>query len=430
MAKKKLEGNIWVDSIFATLFIYLFMYVISQIPAFGIFDAFDAVGQALEDMEMTDVAFSQLREPLPPDTSIVLVNMGNLSRGGIAEQIRIVDKYDPKVIGIDSFFKGYTDTLETLSLASALTQANSEVVMVTKVEQTDSIAELHLGDEVYDYLYQSDSIFIENTHQAIANLDTDARFQDDIKICRQFPPRRSLTSGDTYVAFAAKMAELYRPGSTEKLFKRDNDYEIINYRGDFVNFFEEDKFSTRFYSLDWYQVLNEDFEPGLLKDKIVLFGFLGAQFGAPEWEDKFFTPLNPKIAGRANPDMFGPVIHANILSMILNNDYVDTYRPTFENILGVLLCYLNVLLFSYIYRKYGVWYDGLTKLIQVIEVILILFLIIQLFSTHSFKLELTYGLIALALAGDLLEVYYGVVRNLFTETGRRLMFRKNKRLKA
>ena len=100
---EKEHGNIWLDSLFGTIFIYLFMYVISLIPAFRIFEAFDAVGQALADFEMTDIAFNKLREPLPPDTTIVLVNMGNLDRSGIAQQIRIVDKYGPKVIGMDSF---------------------------------------------------------------------------------------------------------------------------------------------------------------------------------------------------------------------------------------------------------------------------------------------------------------------------------------
>ncbi len=427
---EKKHGNIWLDSIFGTVFIYLFMYVISLIPAFGIFDAFDAVGQALEDFEMTDIAFNKIREPLPPDTTIVLVNMGNLDRTDIARQLQIVDKYGPKVIGMDSFFKGYNnDTLGSLALAGAFATLQAELVMVSKVEQTDSLATLHEGEEMYDYLYTSDSMYTFNADQAIANLDTKAEFQDDVKICRSFPPKRTdLSTGLEHVAFAAQMAELYEPGITDELIRRNKDYEIINYRGDFVNFFGNgDKFSTRFYALDWDQVLNEDFVPELLKDKIVLFGFLGAYFGAPEWEDKFFTPIIPKIAGRANPDMFGPVIHANILSMILNKDYVDTFSETVDTILGVILCFLNVLLFSYIYRKYGVWYDGLTKLIQVFEVGLILFLIINIFSTYSFKMELTYGLVALALAGDLLEVYYGVVKNLFSQAGRRLMFTRNKK---
>ncbi len=413
--EKKQKGSIWLDSLFATIFIYLVMYLISNISAFKIFDAFDSIGQALEDMEMTDIAFSQMRDPLPPDTSIVLVNIGPLGRGEIADQLRIIDKYKPKVIGMDSFFKSYgpaNDTLGSLSLADALTNLQAQLVMVARVEQSDSLAGLHEGDEIYDVLYVSDSMYTKNAHFAIANLDTQAEFQDDIKICRAFPPQREVIStGEKHIAFGAKMAQLYDPSSTEPLLSRNKEFEVINYRGDFANFFDDDPFATRFYALDWYQVLEEDFVPELIKDKIVLFGFMGEQFGAPEWEDKFFTPLNSKIAGRANPDMFGPVIHANIVSMIINRDYVDNFSETTENIIGLVLCYLNVLIFSLIYRSMGAWYDGATKLIQVLEVMIILFIIIQLFASYSFKLELTVGLFAIALAGDLLEIYYGVIRN-------------------
>jgi len=421
MAKKKVKGNIWIDSIFGTIFIYFFMFLIQNISAFKIFDALDPIGEALSDMEMTDYAFSKLRDPLPPDTSIVLVNMGPLTRGGIAEQIRIIDKYNPKVIGIDSFFKSYSndpyngDTLGSISLSFALANAKSEIVMVSKVEQSDSLASLHAGEEIYDIYYQSDSMFLNNVHEAIANLDTDADYQEDVKICRRFPPQRSVIGGDNHLAFAAKLAQIYDSSSTKPLLERNNDFEIVNFRGDFVNFFEEDKFSTRFYALDYDQVLGEDFVPGLIKDKIVIVGYLGDQFGESNWEDKFYTPLNPKIAGRANPDMYGPVIHANITSMIVNRDYVDRLSEWTENIIGVILCFLNVLLFSWIYRNMGPWYDGTTKLIQVVEVLLILLFIIYIFSWQSFKLELTVGLFAIALAGDLLEVFYGVIKNLFNK---------------
>ncbi|MDX1627512.1 MAG: CHASE2 domain-containing protein [Fulvivirga sp.] len=420
MAKRKVRGNIWIDSILATVFIYIFMFVVQNISQLNVFDAFDPIGEALADMEMTDYAFSELRDPLPPDTSIVLVNIGPLGRAGIAEQIKILDKYEPKVIGMDSFFKTYTDdpyngdTLGSLSLSFAIATAQSDIVMVSKVDQSDSLAAIHEGEEIYDIYYRSDSMFLQGVYEAIANLDTDADYQEDIKICRRFPPRRSVIGGDTHMAFGAKLAQLYDSSSVEPLFNRDNDFEIINYRGDFVNFYEEDKFSTRFYALDYDQLLREEFVPGMIKDKIVIVGYLGDEIGEDNWEDKFFTPLNPKIAGRANPDMYGPVIHANITSMILNGDYVDRLSEWTENIIGLVLAFLNVLLFSIIYRKMGPWYDGMTKLIQVVELMLILFFIIYIFSWASFKLELTVGLFAIALAGDLLEVYYGVIKNLFS----------------
>ncbi|MDH5365420.1 MAG: CHASE2 domain-containing protein [Cyclobacteriaceae bacterium] len=428
MSRKKMEiGRVWLESIYATIFILLFMALLQEGTKHVNLEGFDAIGQALADLEITDYTFSELRDTVPPDTNIVIVNFGPLGRDGIAEQIRIIDKYNPKVIGVDSFFKGYgSDTLSTYSLASAITNANAEVVLVTRVEQSDSLKEKVEGDdEIYDLWYKSDSMFIQNVHFGMANLDTQAEFQEDIKICRAFPAQRSsITDGESYIAFGAKMAVLYDSTKLENYMKRTNEYEVINFRGDiflspffyneaygtFVERRMEDKY-MRYEALDWDQVLSEDFAPEMVEGKIVLFGYLGNQLGATQWEDKFFTPLNSKIAGRANPDMYGPVIHANIISMVLNNDYINGFNSYIEALIGIGLLYINVFFFSIIYIRMGAWYDGITKLIQIVEIIALTIFVILIFSTYNFKLELAIAFFGIALVGDLLEIYYGVIKN-------------------
>jgi hypothetical protein len=90
---------------------------------------------------------------------------------------------------------------------------------------------------------------------------------------------------------------------------------------------------------------------------------------------------------------------------------------------GVMLCFLNVLLFSLIYRRIPNWYDGTTKLIQFIEATLLLGLIIYVFYLFNYKLNLTLSIICVLLAGDLLEIYYGVLKNLFNRQGRKELFK-------
>lgn len=432
MTKEKVEvKNIWLDSVLATIFILAFMALLNVALQRVNLEGLDAIGQALNDMEITDFAFSELQdeENQAIDTNIVIVNIGLLGRGGIANQIRIIDKYKPKVIGIDSFFKGFgSDTLATYSLVDAINSAQAEVVMVAKVGQSDSLAEASKGEEIYDDWYLSDSMFIQNVHLAMANLDTKAEFQEDVKICRAFPAQRTLINGGTHIAFGAMIAALYDSTKIDELLKRKNEYEIINFRGDvylapfvfdrvagtFVERRQEDKY-MKFQALEWDQVLAEDFAPEMIKGKIVLFGYLGNELGAPEWEDKFFTPLNSKIAGRANPDMYGPVIHANIVSMVLNEDYVGGFSDFTESILGIALLFINVLFFSVIYVKMGAWYDGVTKVIQLIEIIALTLLVIYMFAAYSFKMELAIAFFGIALVGDLLEIYYGVIKNVFSK---------------
>jgi CHASE2 domain-containing sensor protein len=154
------------------------------------------------------------------------------------------------------------------------------------------------------------------------------------------------------------------------------------------------------------------YTPDLLKDKIVLMGFLGQDFDDRlTVEDKYFTPMNEKYTGRANPDMFGVVIHANIISMILNNDYLDQMGETIAVIVAILVCFLNVVIFSIIYHKLDKWYDGITKLMQLVEALILTFIIIAVFHYFNFKLNLTLTIIAVLFAGDSLEVYYGVIVN-------------------
>ena len=61
-----------------------------------------------------------------------------------------------------------------------------------------------------------------------------------------------------------------------------------------------------------------------IKDKIVLLGFMGINLNDKTFEDIFFTPLNERYAGKSFPDMYGVVIQANIISMILNKKYINT----------------------------------------------------------------------------------------------------------
>lgn len=70
------------------------------------------------------------------------------------------------------------------------------------------------------------------------------------------------------------------------------------------------------------------------------------------------------------------------------------------------------------------WYDGLTKAIQVIEAFLLLAIIIVVFYLFNYQLNLTLGIVAILLAGDSLEFYYGVVKNIFSKEERKELFKR------
>ncbi len=417
--------NFWLDCFFATVFVFLAMWGLFRLTQLKVFDAFDSIGQALADVELTDYVFSRLRDDPNVDENIVIVNIGKLSRREIAEQIQIIKKYNPKVIGVDGFFDCVTglrdtvncpqlkDTLGNLMLSNAIQEAGN-VVLVSKVLQIDTLS------EGFDSLRRSDPMFRDYAyHEGYASLETDAEYQDDVKICRNFNPRLEVNGEEQY-AFGVMIAMLYDSVKTQKFLARNNYSEILNYRGNVVDFFHQTNYPQMFFTLDVVDLMTENFVPEMFKDKIVILGFLGEYLGDTSWDDKFYTPLNKKLAGKANPDMFGAVVHANIVSMIINEDYVNEMEEWQELVMAFIICFINVALFSLINSNLPLWYDGITKLLQLIQLVAYSALMVMIFHWYSFKLNVTLTLAAVALVGDIFEVYMSFIKNLYYKIKSRL----------
>ena len=410
MLKKR---KFWVHCVLATAFIFGFMWTASKL--FAIFDFLDPIGDALSGYEVTDQVFSnpQWRDLPPADTNVVLVNIGTQSRRVIAEQLNMINRFNPKVVGLDTYFGVLKpDTFGDLLLADAIANSSNLIMYAKLVEPTDTAGLWR--DAVYSH-----PMFTQDKETASVNLINDEEAgaeQFEVKTCRNFFPQEYIVHQngtiDTVNAFGVALAQHYAPDKVERFLARDNDEEIVNYTGNVVDF-GRTRLGNRFYALDWDQILDSTmFFPDLIRDKIVIMCFLGENLSdTRSFEDKYFTPLNSRYTGRANPDMYGGVIHANIVSMILSEQYLDQMKDWQANLLAILVCFLNVVVFSMVYHKIDNWYDGVTKLMQLLEALLLTFVIIIVFHFFHFKLNLTLTIIAVLFAGDTLEVYYGVIVN-------------------
>lgn len=427
---KSMFRKFWLDVILGTSFIFGLMFLFSSFTAFRIFDVFDPIGQAFEDMEMTDVVFSQLRDQPVVDDRVVLVNVGNRSRFEIAMMIDSINQFNPAAIGVDIFFDF---PKEEDPIGDSLLAAN-----LAKVKNLVMVSKLMLNTETdeFDSIKLTHKSILGDAQTAFANLHTEAANQEDLKMCRTFTPQE-MVNGQNQLAFSVKLASIMDKNKTDQFLERSKSVEVINYRGNILDY-GATKFGSMFFALDHGEILepyyNEEtggyerrYFPDILTDKVVIFCFMGKYLGDPEaLEDKFFTPINSTYVGRSFPDMYGGVIHANIIVQILNEDYIDQLESWQSIFLAILVCFLNVMVFSWIYKKIPRWYDGVTKLIQLMELLGLLFLMIYVLDSFSLKLDLTIMLAAVALAGDSLEVYYGVVKNSFTREGRKDLFRVSK----
>ena len=423
-----------------TLFVFLTMWGVSGLTQLRLFSAFDPISQALGEFELTDWVFSKFREVPEPDSRIVLVNISNASRGEIGQMVQMISQYEPKVIGIDGFFNcegGYydtincpqlLDTLGNLILSNAIAEAGN-VVLVSRLLQSDSIFRTGTID-IYDSIEYSDPMFTENATNAFANLVTGATYQEDVKICKSFIPRINV-NGKGELAFSVTMAMMYDSVKTRNFLKRNNEEEVINFRGNInitdvkvrslrEQMLDVSEFNSLCFALDFVPFMQGEYDPGIFKNSVVILGYLGDYFGDPAWEDKFFTPLNSKVAGRANPDMFGPVIHANVVTMILNEDYIDVIPLSMQVIIATIVCFLNVLLFYWTDKNYPQLYDGIQVVIQIFEIILASLITVYFFVLFTYKLDLTLTIAALALIGPCFDIYKSIENYL----AKRLTLRK------
>lgn len=429
----------WIDCVIATAFVFAVLAGIYGITKLALFNAFDPLGEALGDMEITDIAFSQIRNDPPLDTNIVIVNIGELPRGGIGQQIMTLNHFKPKVIALDIIFAcdgGFTDsiscpgaydTLGNMIFGEAVRQAQGRMILAHKLWQTKKLIREQGDVQIYDSLEHTDDYLRGDAFEGFVNLDTDAESQEDLKVCRALNPS-IVVNGNKELAFSVKIAMLYDSVKTKKFLARENFLEPINYRGNIVDWHGASNYAGRYAVLDWDQALDTTmFVGGMIKDKIVIMGFLGEDLRDTSWDDKFITPLNKNYAGKTRPDMYGVVVHANAVSMILNEDYVDQLAVWQQWAIAIVVCFLNVALFSLIHIRIPKWFDALSIVLQLVQILLFTFAMVYIFSAANFKLNLTITLAALALVGTCYEIYESVVKTLFQTIRRRRWITKRRK---
>lgn len=410
----------WLDTIFGTMFVLLFAWGVSLLFTSKIMDALDPIGDMFTDMESTDMVYAQMRKPPTAEENIIMVNIGSQSRAEIATMVHIINAYNPKVIGMDVFFRGLKeDTLADLMLADAFTQVKN-LVMVSKIEQVND-------EGTFDTLILSHPLFNQNSKSAFANFLTggDNKYTQDLISCRTFTPKE-IVNGNIEYALAVRLAMEMDSVKAQKFIDRNNDLEIINYKGNIIDY-GSSKYGTTYFALDIPDVLNENFTLDLIEGKCVIFCYMGEYLGDRDaLQDKYFTPINEKYVGKAHADMFGGVVHANILSMILNENYIDKMSDEASYFWAFLLLYINIIIFTFIYKRLPKWYDGLTKLLQLFEAILLFFLVLFAFENYNYHLNMTYAVILVIISGDMLEIYFGVVKNFFSKEGRKSLIELKK----
>lgn len=400
-----------IATLTGTITIFAFMFLLQTVAVN--FDFLNIFEQTINNFKISDVYFSQIRdnETIEIDTNIVIVNIGELPRAGLGAQIEVISRYKPKVIGLDVILKGEAKTLrgkltpEQDSVMEAFLQIASErcpIVFASKLEKPNE------ETKSFDSLGLAYEPFLKYVEEGYVNVvtDEDTRFET----ARIVSPKEKVKDSIVY-SFATKIAQIAYPDKAEKLLKRNNEVETIYYRGNW----------QKFMVIDPMDVLDENFDPSFFKDKIVIMGYMGSTFLLDDGiDDRYYTPMNIRPVGRASTDMYGIMIHANMLSMIMHENYIDVIPSYLAIVISILMGFANAVFFTYIYfhRKLGTWYDVITKGVQLVEVVIFVFIFIWTLATYNLMLEITVGVLAVVLSGDVLEVFLAILTNLYPKSTR------------
>ncbi|MEM6726686.1 MAG: CHASE2 domain-containing protein, partial [Bacteroidota bacterium] len=225
---------------------------------------------------------------------------------------------------------------------------------------------------------------------------------DENRTIRWFDPTSTLP-GEPIHAFATELVQQYAPAKADILLARNDGFEEIHFLGDRDNF-------IRFDIQQAIDVIPLVDLKKAVEGKIVLIGYATEDEWLNPLIDRHYTPLNKSYTGKTIPDMYGVVLHANVLRMIIEEEYIVLLPAWITLIINVLFCYFNVLIIYWIYHKFHDAFHGVTRILQIGEAILIFFVLAWLFYFFRIKLQLGWGILALLLAYDVIEFYESWIR--------------------
>lgn len=349
----------------------------------------DPFNKGVKDYEVTDIVYSRLRdESIELDTNIVLVNSGRPDRDTLQRMLaRIIDA-QPKAIGIDLLFSErkspVTDSLLQLQL-----KRFQSIALASRLEN------YHEETGEFDTETDCDPYFRDFAYTGFTNFPA-----NETRTIRLFSPRERTREGES-LAFAVRLAKLFAPEKAEALLNRKKEVEEIYYFGGADNFlqFEPDNILDTSVNL----------KP-LLKNKVVILGFLGTYNWDSPSLDRHFTPMNSHYTGRNLPDTYGIVIHANIIKMILDNVYVKKFSHFINFLLTFLFCYLNIHLFYKFYHRVKSPYHSLVRLAQVTEIILLFLLVALAFHYFRYRIDVAFAVAVMLVSFDVTKFYEHVLR--------------------
>lgn len=366
--------------------------IIEFFPQYFNIDFLNPIQNSMDNFNLTDMVFSSIRDPqkVPVDTDIVVVNIGNLTRSGIAKEIEIINSYEPRVIGIDSFFKLRKSDSVDVPFINALSKVKN-LVLAEKIV-------FNKNKKIFDSVITSNPDFTKYGVGGYANLPVDA---NEFMTVREISPKEPV-NGITRYFFPIKIVEFYNSIKAKKILDRDNQNEIVNFARNL----------NKYRVLDVSDVFSKNINPSYIKGKIVLMGYLGPNIKTLVSEDNFYTPLNRLFLGKSVPDMYGLIVHANVISMILSESYFDKMPDKITKILEIMILSIIIISLHILRIKREDLYEPFSIVSTLGLLIAVFAFLVFMFNKFNYYIGTTYMLWGIVLIVPVYEGYQDSIKPL------------------
>jgi CHASE2 domain-containing sensor protein len=380
---RKRELLLYKEALVASTLVIIVDVLLSFLPLK--FELIRPIKQGFNDFDVYDLHYSGGDSVVSKkDTAITLLEIGT-TRLQIAEEISRVSAFHPNMIGVDAIFFAPGETPAEIAADSGLTDA---IRRVPKLVLASKYVVDSGQESIQKSFFQSSTPGVKDGYYNFV--------EGPEEMTRHFTPFLTV-NGQKYPAFTTRMLEQLNAREYQRLVGRNKRSETINYSGNLAHY--------NVVSLEriLHPMKNDDLD-GYFHNKIVLIGFFREQ--KPDvLEDLHFTPMNTKPVGKSFPDMYGVVIHANILEMMLSHRYV--------NEMPAWLVYLNTFIIVFFINSFYIRKISKNRhhshlllfLFQFALAIGLLYLALLIFDWFNFVFDLMPMLIAVVLSFEIFWLY-------------------------
>jgi len=385
-AKTKKKKWLYRDALFSSLLSLIAFALLSVMMLSTSY--FNPLIHTLKDFSFLDVFYEgNFVNETQISGDIVLINVEDYDRKNLALLIETINNNNPQVIGVDLIFKEKKINENDSLLAKALSYPKVITTYINRDNKT-------LGN----------AAIFKSPDQASGFVNFDAEGQAGVVRKIQGVQNRN---GKLVYAFTSQIIRNYNEGAIwleNELEKSLISKRRIKYYGHYKDF--EHYNGTDFLTMD---------NKSVIEGKLVLLGYLGSPLGdVYDVEDKHFTPLNKNPSGKGIPDMYGLTIHANVLNMMLLNDFFVEIGLVGEGLLILLFTYLASLYFIWLDRKLKISYRTVRKLVLFVFAFLFVGLCLWLFR-KDIVIEPTLLIMITIFSAGFVKYYKHLVRYINTK---------------